>query len=175
MDQHMTDHWKNYECEPAACVCETGCGFSVRDMRGFLSLLRINANLLNATAHVCVCGQHRHTAAGPYKEIRCQKSWMTLFCWDSLIIFSPARDSDAEKGKSELMVPGRHTLRQTESWFRCGSWIHCTQSSFISETVLFLLWLQLKYGQWRLFWQVNSFIKIPHPNAARLKFPLRHS
>lgn len=74
MDKHMTDQWKNYECELAACVCETGFDFSVRDMRGFLSLLRINANPLNTTAHVCICGQHRHTAAGPYKEIRCQKS-----------------------------------------------------------------------------------------------------
>lgn len=83
----MTDHWKNYECELAAFVCETGFDFSVRDMRGFLSLLRINTNPLNTTAHVCVCGRHRRTAAGQYKEIRCQKSWMTLFCCQFLTGF----------------------------------------------------------------------------------------
>lgn len=54
---------------------------------GGVSLLRINTNPLNIRAHVCINGLHRCTATRPYKEIRCQESWMTLFFCQLMVRF----------------------------------------------------------------------------------------
>lgn len=153
---------------------------------GFLSLHRINANPLNATAHLCICGQHRHTAAGPYKEIRCQKSWMTLFCCQFITGFVDnfllSTWQWRWKGKSDTHTQTKTVMVQM---LELDS-VHTVKLHFWAQAIVLLFIIvmaekstvnaYISSDGWLIFfpcWSiVNSSMNILHPNDGKFKFPV---